>query len=101
MLRVKNILRTEPMVFVVPPIPKDRYWSLQLIDLYTHNFDYVGSRTTGKGGGTFMIAGPGWKGETPKGITKVYRCETELASAQSRTQLFNRRPWRRSPHTLL
>lgn len=82
-------LRTEPIVFTVPPIPKDRYWSLQLIDLYTHNFDYLSTRTTGNGGGSYMIAGPGWRGGTPKGITKVIRSETEIASAQFRTQLFN------------
>ena len=81
--------RAEPMVFIVPKISKDRYWSLQLIDLYTHNFDYLGTRATGNDGGSFMIAGPSWRGETPKGITKVIRCETSLASAQFRTQLFN------------
>lgn len=81
-------LRAEPMVFTVPPIPQERYWSLQLIDLYTHNFDYLGSRATGNGGGSYMIAGPGWHGETPNGITKVIRSETEIASAQFRTQLF-------------
>ena len=81
--------RAEPMVFSVPKISKDRYWSLQLIDLYTHNFDYLGTRATGNDGGSFMIAGPSWRGETPKGITKVIRCETNLASAQFRTQLFN------------
>jgi len=82
-------LRTEPIVFTVPPIEKDRYWSLQLIDLYTHNFDYLGSRTTGNDGGSFMIAGPGWQGDKPQGITKVIRSETDIASAQFRTQLFN------------
>jgi hypothetical protein len=82
-------LRTEPIVFTVPAIPKDRYWSLQLIDLYTHNFDYLGTRTTGNGGGSYMIAGPDWKGKTPPGIAKVIRCETSIASAQFRTQLFN------------
>ncbi|MBM4092332.1 MAG: DUF1254 domain-containing protein, partial [Planctomycetes bacterium] len=82
-------LRAEPIVFTVPPIAKERYWSLQLIDLYTHNFDYLGSRTTGNEGGSFLIAGPNWRGEKPKGITKVIRCETEIASAQFRTQLFN------------
>lgn len=82
-------LRSEPMVFTVPPIQKDRYWSLQLIDLYTHNFDYLGTRATGNGGGSFMIAGPNWNGPVPKGIIKVIRCETEIASAQFRTQLFN------------
>lgn len=82
-------LRTEPMVFIIPKIEKNRYWSLQLIDLYTFNFDYLGSRTTGNDGGVYMVAGPGWKGETPKGITKVIRCETEIASAMFRTQLYN------------
>lgn len=82
-------LRAEPIVFTVPPIAKERYWSLQLIDLYTHNFDYLGSRTTGNDGGSFLIVGPNWHGEKPKGITKVIRCETEIASAQFRTQLFN------------
>ena len=82
-------LRTEPIVFTVPPIEKGRYWSLQLIDLYTHNFDYLGTRATGNGGGSFMIAGPDWKGDKPKGIVKVIRSETSIASAQFRTQLFN------------
>ena len=82
-------LRTEPMVLTVPPIEKKRYFSIQLIDLYTHNFDYIGSRTTGNDGGNFLIAGPGWKGEVPEGVTKVIRSETELAIALYRTQLFN------------
>ena len=82
-------LRTEPFVLTVPPIEKERYFSIQLIDLYTHNFDYIGSRTTGNDGGKFLIAGPNWNVETPKGITKLIRSETELAIAIYRTQLFN------------
>jgi hypothetical protein len=82
-------LRTEPLVLTVRSIEKGRYFSIQLIDLYTHNFDYIGSRTIGNNGGNFLIAGPGWKGEVPNGITKMIRCETELAIAIYRTQLFN------------
>jgi hypothetical protein len=82
-------LRAEPIVLTVPSIEKERYFSVQLIDLYTHNFDYLGSRATGNGGGSFLIAGPGWKGETPKGVTKVIRSETEIVLAAYRTQLFN------------
>jgi hypothetical protein len=82
-------LRTEPLVLTVPPIEKERYFSIQLVDLYTHNFDYIGSRTTGNNGGHFLIAGPGWNGKVPAGITKMIRCETELAIAIYRTQLFN------------
>jgi hypothetical protein len=82
-------LRTEPIVLTVPPIEKKRYFSIQLVDLYTHNFDYIGSRTTGNDGGNFLIAGPGWNGKVPDGITKVIRSETELVLAVYRTQLFN------------
>jgi hypothetical protein len=82
-------LRTEPIVLTVPKIEKDRYFSIQLIDLYTHNFGYIGSRTTGNGGGEFLIAGPKWKSSAPKGITKTIRSETELVIAVYRTQLFN------------
>src|SRR5438094_7960938 len=35
-----------------------------------------------------MIAGPNWKGETPKGVKKVIRAETEFAFEVYRTQLF-------------
>ena len=54
-------LRAEPIVLTMPVIPKDRYFSVQLIDAYTFNFDYIGSRTTGNDGGSFLIAGPGWR----------------------------------------
>jgi len=67
----------------------DRYYSIQLIDAYTFNFDYIGSRTTGNDAGSFLIAGPGWKGDTPPGIKKVIRSETDFALAGYRTQLFN------------
>ena len=82
-------LRGEPMVLTVPVIEKERYFSIQFIDAYTQNFDYIGSRATGNDGGNFLIAGPNWKGETPKGVKKVIRSETEFVFAIYRTQLFN------------
>lgn len=82
-------LRTEPMVLTIPKIEKNRYFSVQLINSYTNNFDYIGSRTTGNDGGVFMLAGPNWKGKTPEGITKVFNSETELVLAIYRTQLFD------------
>jgi len=82
-------LRVEPMVLTVPPIEKERYFSVQLIDAYTFNFDYIGSRTTGNNGGSYVVTGPNWKGETPKGVKKVFRSETEFVFAVYRTQLFN------------
>jgi hypothetical protein len=82
-------LRAEPFVLTIAPIEKGRYFSVQLIDAYTFNFAYLGSRTTGNEGGSFLIAGPNWKGEKPKGIREVIRAETELVIAAYRTQLFN------------
>jgi len=58
-------LRAEPLVLTVPAVEKERYYSLQLIDMYTFNFAYVGSRATGNEAGRFLLAGPRWKGETP------------------------------------
>ena len=81
-------LRTEPLVLTVPPIEQDRYYSLQFVDLYTYNFDYVGSRTTGNGGGKYLLAGPNWQGEKPEGIDEVIRSDTDLAMVLYRTQLF-------------
>lgn len=51
-------LRTEPMVLTVPAIPEDRYFSIQLVDLYTFNFAYIGSRATGNGGGGLSAGTP-------------------------------------------
>ena len=41
-------------------------FSVQLVDFYTFNFGYMGSRTTGNGANCGMIAGPSWKGDTPR-----------------------------------
>src|SRR4029450_4582051 len=66
-------LRAEPFVVCNPEIEKSRYFSVQLIDMYTFNYGYMGSRTTGNGAAGHMIVGPSWKGEQPEGIAKVFR----------------------------
>ena len=82
-------LRAEPIVLTMPVIPKDRYFTVQLIDAYTFNFAYIGSRATGNDGGTFLLAGPNWKGEAPPGVKQVIRSETDFMFAFYRTQLFD------------
>ncbi|MGO9565719.1 MAG: DUF1254 domain-containing protein [Candidatus Korobacteraceae bacterium] len=82
-------LRAEPVVFCVPKVDKNRYYSVQLTDMYTFNYGYVGSRATGSDAGCYMVAGPGWKGDTPKGIKKVFNSETQFGLLIYRTQLFN------------
>ena len=82
-------LRAEPVVVSVPAVPKSRYYSVQLIDGNTYNFGYIGTRATGSEPGSYLVAGPGWKGETPPGIKKVFSSSTPFALAVIRTQLFN------------
>ncbi|HEX5633086.1 MAG TPA: DUF1254 domain-containing protein, partial [Gemmatimonadales bacterium] len=82
-------LRAEPIVVSLPRIEPDRYYSLQLVDLYTHNVDYLGTRKDGNAGGAFLVAGPGWQGEAPRGVARVVRMPTSLVFGQFRTQLYD------------
>ncbi len=77
-------LRAEPIVLSVPAVP-DRYYSFQLIDLYTHNIGYVGTRATGTEAGSYLIAGPSWPPEPPPGIDGVIRSEGPILVALGRT----------------
>lgn len=83
-------LRAEPMVLSVPAISDKRYYSWQLIDMYTHNIDYIGTRETGFGAGNYLLAGPDWDGEKPKGIEKVIRTEGNFLVALARTQVYSK-----------
>lgn len=81
-------LRAEPVVLSTPAVEPGRYFSIQLIDAYTHNFAYIGTRATGNAAGSFLVVGPEWKGATPKGISRVIPSETPFVFALYRTQLF-------------
>lgn len=78
-------LSAEPYVLTVPEDKDRRYYSFQLIDMYTHNYGYVGIRTTGTNAGSYLIAGPNWKGKTPPGISKVIQSEGNYVYVLGRT----------------
>ena len=82
-------LRAEPMILSVPAISDNRYYSWQLIDLFTHNVGYVGTRETGFKAGKYLIAGPNWSGKKPKGITKVIQTDSNILLALARTQVYS------------
>ena len=82
-------LRAEPLVITVPAVSKNRYYSIQLIDGNTYNYGYIGSRATASAAGSYLVAGPDWKGTTPPGIDKVFTSSTPFALTLIRTQLFN------------
>jgi hypothetical protein len=60
-----------PFLLGVPPMG-DRYFTFQMMDAFSNTFDYVGTRATGAQGGKFLLAAPGWKGEKPAGVDKVF-----------------------------
>jgi hypothetical protein len=82
-------LRAEPVVISVPAVDPKRYYSVMLNDGNTFNYGYIGSRATGSEAGDYLIAGPGWKGETPPGIKKVFHPTTDFSLAVFRTQLID------------
>ncbi|KAF2407305.1 DUF1254 domain-containing protein [Pseudomonas antarctica] len=82
-------LRKEPLVLTLPKVEDNRYYSVQLIDLYTQNMAYLGTRSTGNNGGHYMIAGPDWKGQQPVDIDRVVYSDSNIAYALYRTQLFD------------
>jgi len=81
-------LRAEPMVISVPAVEKERYYSVQLVDGNAYNYGYIGSRATGNDAGSYLVAGPEWKGEKPAGVKKVFRSTTPFSLTIFRTQLF-------------
>jgi hypothetical protein len=82
-------LRAEPVILSVPAVAQPRYYSVMLCDFNTYNYGYIGSRTTGNDAGTYMVTGPDWQGETPEGVSKVFRSSTQFSLAAYRTQLMN------------
>jgi hypothetical protein len=79
-------LRAEPMVIQVPQVT-DRYYVLQLEDLFGINAHYVGSRATGSQAGTYLAVGPGWSGDAGDAFDGVLLFETDFVFVLGRTQL--------------
>jgi hypothetical protein len=53
----------------------DRFWVYQAVDLRTDSFVQLGKMYDTKPG-FYLLVGPNWKGEPPKGITKMFRAST-------------------------
>src|SRR4029079_7996150 len=69
-------LDKEPIVFQVPDFG-DRFWVYALYDARTDEFSAIG-KADGTKPGFYLMVGPGWKGQTPSGITAVVRSSTSL-----------------------
>ena len=67
-------LDLSPVVIQVPDFG-DRFWVYQIVDLRTDSFADLG-KMYGTTPGFYLLVGPNWNGEVPKGITKVFRATT-------------------------
>lgn len=63
-------LSKEPMVMVKPDFG-DRYYLLPMLSGWTDVYSVPGSRTEGEAARTYLITGPGWKGQVPEGMEEV------------------------------
>lgn len=61
-----------PIVVHVPRIPRHRYYAWEFLDPYLNVFHYLGTRTTGNGGGNYVVVGPGFHGKIPVGLDVIH-----------------------------
>lgn len=64
-------LDVSPVVVQVPDFG-DRFWVYQIVDLRTDSFVQLG-KMHGSTPGFYLLVGPDWDDEVPKGITRVFR----------------------------
>jgi hypothetical protein len=53
----------------------ERFWVYQAVDLRTDGFVQLG-KMYGTTSGFYLLVGPNWQGDVPKGISKVFRAPT-------------------------
>ena len=63
-----------PVVIQVPDFG-DRFWVYQVVDLRTDGVVQLG-KMYGATPGFYMVVGPDWHGQTPKGVAKLFRSPT-------------------------
>jgi hypothetical protein len=68
-------LDVSPVVIQVPDFGK-RFWVYQVGDLRSDSFARLGAMY-GTKPGFYLVVGPNWQGEVPKGITQVFRASSE------------------------
>jgi len=77
----------EPIVLNLSGFPDERYYVIQIVDMFTFNFEYSGARTTGYQAAKYLFAGPGWDSPTPEGGAGVRRTEGRFMFLLGRTAI--------------
>ena len=73
-------LNESPVVIEVPEMG-DRYYTVQLADMYASNFGVLGTRATQAKAGRYLVVPPNWSGTVPKGIEAVHKSPTPWVMA--------------------
>ncbi|MEV0093872.1 DUF1254 domain-containing protein [Streptomyces sp. NPDC050738] len=76
------------VILSVPAIA-DRYFTVQLLDMYTNSFAYVGTRTGDTTGGEYLIVGPDWRGIVPEGVVRVITAPGPLVCLLARVTILD------------
>jgi hypothetical protein len=63
-------LGRQPLILKAPN-SHGRYYMVEIVDMWTNAFAYVGGLATGYGGGTYALVGPGWHGTLPAGVKRI------------------------------
>lgn len=71
-------LDKQPVVVQVPDFG-GRFFTYQIVDHRTDSFASIGKQYNTKPG-HYLLVGPNWNGEVPKGINAVFRSPTDLAA---------------------
>jgi hypothetical protein len=80
-------LGQQPIILSAPD-SQGRYYTVEICDMWSNAFAYVGGVATGYKGGTFALVGPGWQGRLPAGVTHI-DCPTRWVELQPRVHVKN------------
>jgi hypothetical protein len=75
-------LDSKPVVVQVPDFG-ERFFTYQIVDARTDSFASIGKQY-GTKPGHYLLVGPHWNGDIPKGINDVFRSPTDLAAVLPR-----------------
>lgn len=77
-------LKDEPVVVYVPDMG-DRYYSIQVNDMYSNISGYIGTRATGNKEGVYAIVGPEWDGKIEVEVDGIIKVNTNYTWLFPRT----------------
>jgi hypothetical protein len=80
-------LARQPFILSAPD-SRGRYYMIQIVDMWSNAFAYVGGVAAGYEGGTYALVGPGWHGELPSGVKRI-DCPTRWVEIQPRGHVKN------------